>query len=160
MRTQQEIITHYQQESKSDFFGFMADVLLPYLSAKQVKPFLKDDADLSEWKQSPLTDEAITAEMEKYMGFAWTKVQAHRGISASRSVEKMQAWLWLLGDEETLAYAKDNANYPQYGAPILMKICEKYGFPSPNDPGIRNMAMGKLCYFGCEEGCGKGPITR
>src|SRR5690348_11230377 len=99
MRTIEDIITHYRNKQESDFFGFAGEVLLPYLSAEQVKPFLKPDADLSDWKQEPLKFEAVVTAMREYMEFAWDKVQDHRGISASRSVEKMQAWLWLLGDE-------------------------------------------------------------
>jgi hypothetical protein len=153
MRTQQEIITYYQQERQNDLFGHMAEVLLPRLSAEQIKSLLESDADLTDWQPLPLDQEAITAEMEKYMGFAWTKVQDHRGISANRSVEKMCAWLWLLGDEETLAYAKDDAHYPQYGAPILVKICEKYHLPIPAGQDIQNMAQGKPCSPDCEMGC-------
>lgn len=74
---------------------------------------------------------AIKAAMGKYMEFAWDKVADQRGISASRSIEKMQEWAWLLGDDEVVAWCNDLALYPQYGAPILGRICEKYGFPIP-----------------------------
>ncbi len=128
---------------------------MAYLPIEQFKEFVKKDANLSDWEPIPLTHEAVLAEMKEYMEFAWGKVDAHRGISASRSVEKMQAWLWLLGDEETLTFARDDDNYTNYGAPVLMKICQVYDFPIPDDEGIRNMAQGKPCYPGCDEGCGR-----
>lgn len=155
MRTTEEITAYYRQESKNDPFGFEGQVLLPYLSAEQARQFLQEGADLSEWAQEPLTEEAVLNHMREYMAFAWGKVRDHRGISASRSVEKMQAWLWLLGDEETLAFAKNDDNYPQYGAPILKKICEKYGFPVPEGSDVENMARGQKCSAGCA-GCGSG----
>jgi hypothetical protein len=153
MRTTEDIITYYRNKQESDMFGFTGEVLLPYLSAEQVKPFLIPDADLSDWKQIPLKFESIVAAMREYMEFAWGKMQDHRGISASRSVEKMQAWLWLLGDEETLTFAQSSHNYAQYGAPVLKKICEKYGFPVPEGDDIERMAKGLACEPGCT-GCG------
>ncbi len=151
MRTTQEIIRYYRNHS--DFFGFTGEVLIPYLSEDEVKPFLKEGTDLTEWKQQPLTREYVIAEMRQYMEFAWGKVEDHRGISASRSVEKMRAWLWLLEDEDTRAFADDEWHYAQYGAPILKKICEVYGFPIPDGDDIRNMSQGKPCEEGCDQGC-------
>jgi hypothetical protein len=65
----------------------------------------------------------------------------------------MSAWLWLLGEEELHQFAEDSKNYPQYGAPILKKICEKYGFPVPEGEAIANMSQGLSCSQYCEEGC-------
>lgn len=155
MQTIEEIVAYYERERQEDIFGFLSEVLLRYLPTEAVKPFLKEGTDLSAWQPTPLTEEAVIADMGQYMAFAWGKVSDHRGISAYRSIEKMQGWLWLLGDEETLAYAKDEEHYPQYGAPILLRICQRYGFPVPDEEGIRNMAQGKPCYPGCQEGCGR-----
>jgi hypothetical protein len=93
MRTIDEIIEYYRQESKNDPLGFEGQALLPFLSAEQAREFLQEGADLSEWQQSPLMFESIVKQMREYMDFAWDKVLDHRGISASRSVSKMQAWL-------------------------------------------------------------------
>lgn len=155
MRTVDEIVEYYRREQGNDFFGFTAEVLLSYLTAEQFKEFAKPDADLSEWKAQPLTREYVLEEMRKYMEFAWGKVEDHRGLSAGRSIEKMQAWLWLLGDEETRAFADDGDNYAQYGAPILKKICEVYGFPIPEGEAIKRMSQGLPCYEGCQEGCSR-----
>lgn len=152
MRTEQEII-EYCKEVADEIFGFKLDVLLPYLSAENVKPFLRDDADLSLWTTKPLVRDSILSEMREYMEFAWDKVDNHRGLSAGRSVDKMQAWLWLLGDNETLAFAEDENNYPNYGAPILKCICEVYSFSIPNSEDVLRMAQGKPCRDGCRNGC-------
>jgi len=152
MRTHDQIVKQCQQED--DMLGFTAEALLPFLPVEKVKPFLKEDADLSDWKEQPLTAEAVIAEMREYMEFAWGKVQDHRGISASRSVTKMQAWLWLLEDNETLAFAQKDSNYAQYGAPVLKKVCQKYGFPIPEGEDVENMSQGNPCEPGCTYGCG------
>jgi len=88
------------------------------------------------------------------MEFAWGKIEDHRGISANRSIEKMEAWLWLLDDEETLA-ALEEAPYKNYGAPKLKVICDKYGFPVPQDETIQNMIASRPCREGCQDGCGQ-----
>jgi hypothetical protein len=155
MRTLDDIVEYYRKHGKDDLLGFSAEVLLPYLPAEKLRKFAKDDADLSEWEPKPLDRETVLAEMKEYMAFAWDKVYAHRGISASRSVEKMAAWVWLLADEDTYAFAKESEHYTNYGAPILMKICQVYGFPIPDDEGVRRMTRGKPCHDGCEEGCGQ-----
>ena len=144
-------------KTSDSILGFEVDALLTFIPFEQVKPFLRDDATEEEWNKAykPLTVKNVLAEMEEYMEFAWGKVEDHRGISASRSVEKMQAWLWVLDDTKTLQFAEDDSNYENYGAPILMKICEIYGFTIPDDEGIHNMAQGKPYHDGCEEGCGR-----
>ena len=80
------------------------------------------------YEADPLTEEAIIKEMRDYMDFALGKARNERGISANRSIWKYVQWLWALDDEELLAFAEDDDNYPMYGMPILQKICDKYGF--------------------------------
>src|SRR3990167_6879316 len=133
MKTMDEILDYYQSIKVTDFDNFAAEVLLIYLDEDHLKQFLGSDAPLVSWQPQELSDVRILQDMKGYMKFAWGKVADHRGISASRSVTKMAAWLWLLGDEETLSFVQDESHYPYYGAPILAKICEKYGFPVPDD---------------------------
>ena len=155
VRTADEIIRHYREVvSKRDMFGFEAQVLLPYLSVDQVREFVKPDADLSGWKQTPLERDAILAELRDYMAFAWGKVLDHRGISANRSTMKMGSWLWVLGDDE-LSEAMETMSYAQYGAPRLKAVCDKYGFLVPNSTAIARMIAGEPCTPGCDEGCGE-----
>ena len=155
MKTQDEIVRYYRAEKNEDILGFTAEILLSYLDFDHAKEFLRSEADAETWNTNivPLTTEGIIAEMEDYMAFAWGKAQDHRGISASRSVEKMIAWLWLLEDYETIKFAKNDDNYKNYGAPILKKICEVYEFPIPDSEDLKNMAKGKKCRIDCDEGC-------
>lgn len=156
VRTAEEVAEHYRREQGSDILGFMANVLLPYLPFELARPFLKEGATAEAWGEAqPLTREYILQEMGAYLVFGWGKVEDHRGISASRTVEKMRTWLWLLRDEETLRFAEDSGNYAQYGAPVLKRICEVYGFEMPTDERLLRMAQGLPCVPGCRSGCGE-----
>lgn len=152
VRTIEDIVVFYREESKHDLLGFTGDVVLYHLPAEQLSEFVEKVPD--DWQPRPLERDVILAAMRDYMEFAWTKVQDHRGISANRSVEKMAAWLYLLKDDEMRLFATNGEHYAQYGAPILKEICEKYQFAIPDDPALERMAKGLPCHDGCAEGCG------
>lgn len=152
MRAQDEIVAQIKA-TEGSFLTFTPEVLVPYLDYENAKAFLKPEVTAETWRPEPLTEESVKEAMREYMGrVGWEKVMDHRGISAGRTVEKMGAWLWLLGDDEMVAFAEDSNNYPQYGAPILMRICEKYGFPFPQGEDVARMARGEPCDAACE-GC-------
>lgn len=100
--------------------------LMPYVSE-----FIKEGHEAD-----PLTKETIIDEMREYMSFAFEKAYGCRGISASRSQWKYVQWLWVLEDEELVAFAEDEGNYAMYAIPILRKICERYGFEDPHPDWI------------------------
>ncbi|NMC34574.1 MAG: hypothetical protein GYA36_19300 [Veillonellaceae bacterium] len=155
MRTQDEIVKKIR-ESES-LFGFEKEVWLPFLDYEHAKPFLKPESTKEMWENVAAEDAVVLEQMRDYAAFGWEKIWDHRGISASRTIEKMKAWLWLLGTpeaDELIKFADADENYPQYGAPILAKICRAYGFPIPDDAGIARMIEGKPCIDGCDEGCG------
>lgn len=151
MRTPREIAEHYSRHQKDDLLGFTGGVLVSHLPFDLAQPFLKPSVTSEEWGPLPLVWDAVLAEMREYMAFAWEKALNHRGISASRSVEKMRAWLFMLGDDELAGMER----YENYGAPILLAICKKYGFLVPNELAAERMARGLPCTDGCDEGCGR-----
>ena len=157
MRTQEEIKERAIKRSKMTF-DFQVDALSSFMTEDTLEALrgsvFKDDSDFSGWTFDPYTREGVIAKMKDYMSFAWGKVEGHRGLSTSRSVDKMRAWLWLLEDHATLAFANDDCNYTQYGAPILKMICEEYGFDIPSCKYIERMADGLPCCEDCEMGCG------
>jgi len=149
MRGQQEIVDMIEErrERPMDFFP---EVLIGYLTFQNAAPYLKSDVQEHEWTQQ--TDPI--AEMKSYMEFAWDKASDHRGLSAGRSVNKMQAWLWLMDDPLWQEIEDDKIPYKNYGAPILLRICEKHDLPIPeHDAGVLRMALGKKCRHDCNEGC-------
>ena len=167
MRTQDEIAAKVA-ERDDDLLGFRADVLLCFLDYDHAKPLIKPEITREQWDamdnsvggDAPrhprvLTASDIPEQMAGYMRFAWGKVSDHRSISAGRSVDKLAALAWLLGDDDVVAFAEDPTNYPQYGAPILRHICERYGLPIPDDEHLQRMMQSERCTDDCEEGCGE-----
>lgn len=163
MRTPEEVVERIKEEQQK-FLSFQPSVLamyLPFNLLKQVlKQVAKKDADLADWAPLPLTRERILFDMGQYMAFAWEKAINHRGLSAGRSVDKMRAWLWLLGEENDLvSFVNSDDNYPNYGAPILKRICEAFDLPLPEKDYelemATRMAQGLPCEDGCKEGCGR-----
>lgn len=157
MRTQDEIVARMEALKADDMLGFAREVLLVYLDFDHARPFIKSETTREQWDvASPpadRTDEGALKETREYSAFAWEKVSNHRGISASRNIDKMPAWAWLLGRDDLIDDAMA-VGYAQYGAPQLRVLCEGLGFAMPNDEALARMAEGRPCRPGCEEGCG------
>lgn len=156
MRSLTDAVAWYEQHKADDLFGFKREVLFNYLPFELAKPYLKPEATAALWNTDlhPFTVEQVTADAMKYMDFAWGKVLDHRGLSAVRSINKLQMWCVLLGEDELVARCDDESKYPMYGAPILLAICTTLGWPVPTDERAARMAAGKPCHNGCDEGCG------
>lgn len=125
MRTDEQIIAHITKLEDSDFLGFIRIDLLAYLPFEAAKQFLKEEATGDDWKVLPRDRESIVAQIKDYMSFAWGKANDCRGLSAGRSLNHMQAWLWMLGEEDA---AKSLDDYELYGKPQLRAICEHFGW--------------------------------
>lgn len=132
LRTDEEIVAWC--EDRMDLGSWQREVLVDYASPS-VGPGLCEQyfRNRNVYNEKPCDRDTVIAEMRDYMSFAWEKAYDHRGLSASRSLYKMQAWLWLLGDDELLVFAEDADNYVPYGTPILRKISEKYDFYIPGE---------------------------
>jgi hypothetical protein len=154
MRTYEEIKKKIETPD-GDLLGFMRAVLLPFLPYEHAKSLLRPEATEAEWTKlvQPPTRETVIKEISEYMSFAWEKAADHRGISAYRSISKIGAWLWLLGDDDPAYVAFEAADYPRYGAPQLKAACIALGLPMTDDPGALRMAEGESCRFDCNEGC-------
>lgn len=172
-RTQDEVVARYEAVREDDVFGFKADVLIPHLDIGHVEtvyrpqvrveeagifgelrtPGEPEPLDLENWVPEPLHLEAVMYELTGYMAFAWGKVRDHRGISAGRSVAKIEEYVWLLGRDDLLA-AMEAAEYEQYGAPKLAVVCRALDLTIPESEALANMIGGRYCRPDCEEGCG------
>lgn len=123
-RTQQEIVSRINERQDGDFFGFETRDYAEYLDKEHIKPYLKDGVDPEVWQTCEKEPEQ---QIREYMTFAWEKANGQRGLSASRSIAHMTAWLWLAGEDELATWCDDERNYYYYGKPILERVCDHYG---------------------------------
>lgn len=140
-KTSEEIVG--KMNSNEDILDFGKDVLIDYLDYEHVKPYLKEEK-VEELKNSwkPITDLRVCAQdFLDYMVFAWGKAEDERGISSSRSISKLSAWMWLLGRDDLRRLLEDEDLYNPYGAPALIKCCEELGIEVPNS--LRDFAKNK-----------------
>lgn len=130
------------QASGEDFFGFITGDLVTTLPFDLAKEFLLPSANASEWEAHGKSVGDIVARIRDYLPFAWDKANGCRGLSAGRSINHMQAWLWLLGENEASVQIED---YDRYGKPQLRAISEAVGFDwkSADDGAWRNSEDGE-----------------
>lgn len=150
-RTHEEIVEKLK-EKQEEFMSFWPELLIGYLPFDHAKSFLKEGVKEEDWEKDRISydREHILEVMRDYMVFAWGKVEAHRGLSAGRSVDKFEAWTWFLGDDLDL----ESISFENYGAPKLAKVCEFYGFSIPNSMEVENMRNSQPCELNCNNGCG------
>lgn len=160
MRTQEEIKNRIKEVEQDDFFGTQTNDLIECLDLEQAKDMLKPEG-YEEEKAKPEkerairihTDDEIKKRIVDYLDFAWDKASGHRGLSANRSIDHFKAWVWLIGDDEALAFLNDEKNYPRYGAPMLKYLSERFGYNRTLDSVEQSMADGESCRPYCRDGC-------
>lgn len=153
MRTAAEIVARVREvvAQGEDVFGFQRGDLLTCLAYADAKPFLSEGTTAAEWATQPAyTDAAVRARLVDYLPFAVDKALDHRGLSAMRSVQHLQAWTWLLGDYDRFDWDR----YQNYGAPILRDVAEHYGVLVGVNGRFWRMSQGLPCAPNCSAGCG------
>lgn len=162
MRTQTEILDRYNAagSGSDDFFGFRREVLAAAMTGETLRQ-TGLGIEESTLAAAPITPpEHLDSEAREYLTFAIGKIEDHRGISASRSVDKLREYAWLLGRDEVVA-AMDKADYAQYGAPQVRAFGEGmgWGYLDLASDGCRDwlerMSHGDPCTDDCESGCGQ-----
>lgn len=112
------------ENDPADFFGYIRSDLINYLPFDEAKPYLKDGVTSEQWKPQSTDRDSIVKDMGEYMAFAWDKANNCRGLSAGRSINHVQAWLWMLREDKA---AEAISEYDLYGKPQLRAVCERYG---------------------------------
>lgn len=163
LRTLDEIKQFYINGGSSDLFDFTLDALAEVASRDDLEALkgiaIKKQCDLSEYSNDPMTEQRVIDRMREYMPFALEKATYHRGLSAGRSINRFGMWLWLVGKLDHPDDIRDEYGlYPNYGAPILKKICKDFDFEWPDTTTLNLMAEGKQCdrcQTGAESGCSR-----
>lgn len=149
MRTQDEIVERIKGV-QFDFMGTITGDLVEALDFEHARQFLKPDVTEADWHE-PADDEKVRAVAIDYLTFAFGKAEDHRGLSANRSVEHFETWLWLLG---RLPDDWDDIEYAQYGVPKLVAAALALGVEPALTPTLRSMSEGLPCRPNCGDGCG------
>ena len=121
--TQDEILERVEAVRAWDIFGFETTDYIEFLEFRYAARFLKEGVMENQWTPAPSTRETVLDKIKEYMPFAWEKANHRRGLSASRSMCHMKAWLWLLGEVEV---GEQIMHYDYYGKPQLRAICEHF----------------------------------
>ena len=152
LRTQDEIVERIRTLNREPIgLGFHQEVLVLHgLDYDHASPMLNSDVLRGQWPTP--SGETVWNAAYEYLDFAIGKALDHRGLSAARSIEKMECFCWLLGADVGLV---SGASYPMYGVPGLKAAAGFLGFPWPTgDPKLDNMAAGVPCHPECLYGCG------
>jgi len=138
LKTQQEFVNKFDElKNSGGVFDFRPEVLVNYLTFENAKPHLMKDyvkeveQGLKQWEQIT-TIEKCADDFLQYMAFAWGKAEDERGISASRSIQKLGMWLWIMNRDDLRTIIEDDDLYNPYGAPALIEVCNQMGIEVPN----------------------------
>lgn len=143
VRTQEEIVAAIH--ASTDPFGFETQVWVSALDYEHAKPYLDEGVSETEWIDLLVQAGSDEDQMRDYMDFAREKALDHRGLSAGRSIAKLNAWGWLLGFDPI------DEPYRPYGVPILKALADRHGFEWPEDDVLDRMAQGLPCHPECTE---------
>lgn len=130
-RSQEEIRDRYLAAEPFDLFGWVGEVLLPYMDHATVSPYLKTGITAEQWEEvkEGLGDVGTVA--EEYYRFALTKIEDRRGISAERSVIKLREYAWLMGQDDVVT-RMDEIPFTKYGAAKVAVFGEAFGLTGAN----------------------------
>lgn len=149
-RTADQILGRINELDPNDFFAFRLDVLIPTLDWEHAQPYLVGTATEDAWEGDTNTWVHLYNNTVEYIKFGLGKAENHRGASALRTIAKLNAWCWLLGDDTNAVY---NAPYPSYGVPGIMVAAGLLGVTVQLSPTLLRMSQGLPCVEGCQEGC-------
>jgi hypothetical protein len=158
-RTQADILDRFRAAADDDMFGWRREVLTLPMTNESVRKALPA-AEIADGR-TPATLDQVTEDAQGYLAFAVEKILGHRGISASRSVQKLTEFAWLLGRDDVVE-AIGAAEYAQYGAPQIRAFAEGMGWPfldvadvAAEREQLERMSLGRFCEDECLSGCGQ-----
>lgn len=150
MKSQDEIINRINN-LQNDFLGFKSEVLIEALDFDHAKQYFKPDVTRDKWPDES-SEDVQKEKAYKYLDFAFGKALDHRGISASRSVEKLAEWAWIF-DQDIVSQEMNNAPHAMYGVPALFIFAKTFNQLIPDDSELLRMSKGSPCKDDCCEGC-------
>ena len=123
--------------SNNNLFGFGTSTAIDFLPLEGYRKFYKEEylakVDSGEEKHEHISDVKEAAQdFLDYMVFAWMKATDERGISASRSIRKLEVWMKILGRPDVAQVLDDDSFYDPYGRPALKEACKLLNITYPD----------------------------
>jgi hypothetical protein len=123
---------------EGSFFGFEREVYIAHLPFEEAKKYFKKEyvekiesgQDLYRYVENIYE---TTQDMLDYLIFGYMKALNQRGISASRTINKMAAYMFILGREDLEKLVSDENLYSPYGMPALVALTEALGLEVPDN---------------------------
>ena len=125
------------EKYNDDLFRFKREVATNFLQFDEVKHLFDLDGKEEKVKEIKSKWHTIGSVAEgaqdflDYMVFAWMKARDGRGISASRSIDKLSTWMRILSRADVAEALEDEELYAPYGKPALIKACKMLGINYP-----------------------------
>lgn len=143
MRTQEEIKNKLKEmitDVTLDPLGFKREALYMFASYENLKSIgnLRISRDM--WEPIPLIRDDIVVVLKRLLNVAYNRVIAHNMISVSRSFQKIEMYLWVLGDDEAIEYITNDRNFTAYGLPIIQYLMDRY-INKPNYENVYSFEM-------------------
>lgn len=144
MRTSKEIAAYI--DTNTDLFGTSAADLSFYCEFDDVRHLFREEyvADVEAgnkaWEVRDIDTDAVLARMAEYFPFACEKCAGERGLSSIRSIAHFRGWSWLIGHDDVHRMLSDNELYEPYGAPMLARLADYYGWDCEDLQEVRRMA--------------------
>lgn len=117
-RSEAAILARIAATEGADFLGVIRGDLIEGLSFASAKPYLQDSVTEDQWNMAAAEFKPPLDQAREYLAFAWEKANNCRGISAGRSVQHFESWLWLAGADGFDAVSV--TEYRFYGKPNLV----------------------------------------
>jgi len=127
IRTQEEVVQK-MLDTVDQPLNFVPEVIVLYLSKENLNAGLEEK--VSDWT-SITTIEETAQDFLDYLNFGWEKAFDQRGLSAGRTIDKLGAWLWLMGRDDLVKLISDESLHDPYGMPALIAVSEKLGIDIP-----------------------------
>jgi hypothetical protein len=113
MKRTEEIVARMKAVKDHDWLGTIAGDLLNYLTFDAAKEHLNEGITAEQWAEYQKEVKPPLVQAAEYLDFAWDKANNCRGISAGRSINHLNAWLWLAGLDDLVN--QEFVHYNMYG---------------------------------------------
>ena len=136
----------------------LGEFMIEELAAVRFGPKDKWPVDLWDIHNRELSDATLIAALTEYTEEGFAAAIAHDARRATVAISAMRACLWVL-DHPLAAWAADDANYPNFGLPILRRVaasvCPQRQLPAEVQSALTTWKDGEKCRPDCDKGCGQ-----